>query len=61
MLVSLWFYFKNKLPVPDVMLIDGGLILCQVSKQAAGNTEDLHTASIDNKLPKYTASKRIIM
>ena len=41
------------------MVIDEGNILCHKSKQAAGNTENLYTAKIDNKLTKYTASKNV--
>ena len=37
------------------MVIIGRHILCHVRKQAAGDTENLDTASIDNTLTKYTA------
>ena len=43
------------------MVIDRGHILCHISKLAAGDTEDICTASMDNMnfLTKYSASKKI--
>ena len=52
---------KNKSTVPDVMVIDGKHMLCHVSKQAVGDTEDLYTDSIGNTLTKYTASKETVI
>ena len=44
------------------MIIDeGGHILCHVSKQAAGDRADIYTASIGNKLTKYSASKKTVI
>ena len=31
-----------------------------VSKQATGDTEDIHTARIHNKFTKYNASKKLL-
>ena len=36
------------------MIVDGGHILCQISKQCEGDTKYSYTASIDNKLTKLT-------
>ena len=45
------------------MVIDGEHILCHVSKQTAGDTDDIYrpTASIDNKLTEYNASKKTVI